>query len=63
MSLKSESRKNEPECNISEHQNLIKMHAEELKYKNDEHVDEVQLLNQQNMELYERNEDLIDLIK
>jgi hypothetical protein len=27
------------------------------------HVDEVNLLNQQNVELFERNEDLIDLIK
>jgi len=41
LTLQSEHRKNEQECNISDHQNLLKMHQDELKYKNDEHVDEV----------------------
>ena len=36
---------------------------EELQYKEQQHCDEVQLLNDQNLELYSRNEDLIDLIK
>ena len=35
----------------------------ELQYKEQQHCDEVQLLNDQNLELYSRNEDLIDLIK
>lgn len=36
---------------------------EELQYKEQQHCDEVQLLNEQNQELFSRNEDLIDLIK
>lgn len=64
--LKAETMKtqeSQKECCQLQVKQVRDKYEEELQYKENVANDEVQLLNEQITELYQRNEDLIDLIK